>query len=214
MRSISGFAEIIERRHKASLNEEGRHYFDNIVKASQQMGELIDDLLKFSRLGRKAINLETVSLDEVFQTAIKTLSDPIKAAGARINIPVHMPAVQGDFTLVVHIFTNLRENAVKYHKPNVPPLNDIGVEVEDQSIVVSISDNGIGIEPAYHEKIFNIFQRLHSQADYPGTGIGLAAVKKALQIMGSEIRVESKPGKGSVFKVKMTTTVESEQVQQ
>ncbi len=214
LRSISGFAEIIERRHKASLNEEGRHYFDNIVKASQQMGELIDDLLKFSRLGRKAINLETVSLDEVFQTAIKTLSDPIKAAGARINIPVHMPAVQGDFTLVVHIFINLLENAVKYHKPNVPPLIDIGVEVEDQSIVVSISDNGIGIEPAYHEKIFNIFQRLHSQADYPGTGIGLAAVKKALQIMGSEIRVESKPGKGSVFKVKMTTTVESEQVQQ
>jgi len=203
LRSISGFAEIINRRHKASLNEEGQHYFDNIVKASRQMGELIDDLLKFSRLGRQSIKLEAVTLDDVFKTAVETLSDPIKKTGARINIPEQMPVIQGDVTLTTHIFINLLENAVKYHKPNEPPRIDVGFEVADQTVVASIADNGIGIEPEYHEKIFNIFQRLHSQADYPGTGIGLAAVRKAVKIMGGRIWVESEPGKGSVFKIKL-----------
>jgi len=205
LRSISGFAQIIDRRHKASLNEEGQHYFDNIIKASRQMGELIDDLLKFSRLGRKAVQLQAVPLDDVFKTALETLSDPIEKTGAQINIPERMPVIQGDLTLATHIFINLLENAIKYHKPDEPPRIDVRFEVEDQAVIVSIADNGIGIEPAYHEKIFNIFQRLHSQEDYPGTGIGLAAVKKAVQIMGGRVWVESEPGNGSVFKIKFLT---------
>lgn len=207
LRSISGFAEIIDRRHKASLNEEGRHYFDNIVKASRQMDVLIDDLLRFSRLGRKAIKSENVSLADAFKTAIETLAEPIKKTDARINLPADMPVIQGDITLATHILINLLENAVKYHKPDVPPLIDVGVEVEDLYVVVSIADNGIGIEKQYHEKIFNIFQRLHSQADYPGTGIGLAAVKKALQIMDGRIQVESELDKGSVFKIKLLKAI-------
>jgi len=205
LRSVSGFAQIIDRRHKGSLNEEGRHYFDNIVKASRQMGELIDDLLKFSRLGRKAIQSGNVPLDDVFKTAMETLSDPIEKTGARINIPERMPVIQGDLTLAIHIFINLLENAVKYHKPDEPPRIDVRFEVENQAVIVSIADNGIGIEPEYHEKIFNIFQRLHSQEDYPGTGIGLAAVKKAVQIMGGRVWVESEIGKRSVFKIKLLT---------
>ena len=204
LRSISGFAEIIERRHKDSLNEEGRHYFENIVKASRQMGELIDDLLKFSRLGRKAIKLQSVSLDDIFKSALETLADPIRQTGARVNIPEHMPVIQGDITLATHIFINLLENAVKYHKPNEPPLVEVGFEVKDQYVVVFIADSGIGIPPEYHEKIFNIFQRLHSQDEYPGTGIGLAAVKKAVQIMGGRIWVESAPGQGSIFKIEIS----------
>lgn len=202
LRSISGFAEIIDRRYKSSLNEEGQHYFDNIIKAGRQMGELIDDLLKFSRLGRNSIKIELVPLDDVLKPAIETLSDQIRMTGAQVNLPEQMPIIQGDLRLVIHIFINLFENAIKYHKPNNPPIVDIDVKVEDQHVVVSVADNGIGIAPEYHEKIFNIFQRLHSQAEYPGTGIGLAAVKKALQIMGGEVRVESEPGKGSVFRIK------------
>ena len=203
LRSISGFAEIIDRRHKNSLNEEGRHYFDNIVKASRQMGNLIDDLLKFSRLGRKAIKIGNVSLDDVFEAVIETLSDPIKKTAAQVNIPEKMPVIRGDITLATHIFINLLGNAVKYHKPNELPCVDVGFEVEDPYLVLSVADNGIGIEPEYHEKIFNMFQRLHSQTDYPGTGIGLAAVKKAVQIMDGRVWVESKPGEGSVFKIKV-----------
>ena len=118
-----------------------------------------------------------------------------------------MPVIQGDLTLTTHIFINLLENAIKYRKPNEPPLIDVGFEVKDQYVVVSVADNGIGIEPEYHEKIFNIFQRLHSQAEYPGTGIGLAAVKKAVQIMGGQVWVESEPGKGSVFKIKVLKAI-------
>jgi len=203
LRSISGFAQIIDRRHKGSLNEEGQHYFDNIIKASRQMGELIDDLLKFSRLGRKSIKPENVSLENVFETAIKTLSDQIKKTGGRVNLPKRIPDIQSDVTLATHIFINLLENALKYHQPDRPPIIDIGIEVENRYVVISVADNGIGIAPEHHEKIFNIFQRLHSQAEYPGTGIGLAAVKKAAQIMGGQVWVESEPGNGSVFKIKV-----------
>lgn len=210
LRSISGFAEIINRRHKESLNEEGRHYFDNIVKASRQMDILIDDLLRFSRLGRNAIKSENISLDEVIATAINTLADQINNTNARVNLPVKMPVIQGDMSLATHLFINVLENAVKYHKPGQSPIIDIGVEIENQYVLVSVADNGIGIEKEYHDKIFNIFQRLHSQADYPGTGIGLAAVKKALQIMGGKIRVDSEPGKGSIFKIKLLMAINRE----
>ena len=203
LRSISGFAEIIGRRHKSSLNEEGQHYFDNIIKASKQMGELIDDLLKFSRLGRKSINFVAVPLGDVLTIALKTLADQIESTGARINAPEQMPVIQGDLTLATHVFINILENALKYHKSKVLPVIDIDVKVDNDHAVVSVSDNGIGIEPEYHDKIFKIFQRLHSQSEYPGTGIGLAAVKKALQIMGGQVKVQSKPGKGSVFSIRL-----------
>ncbi|MBC8439492.1 MAG: transporter substrate-binding domain-containing protein [Deltaproteobacteria bacterium] len=203
LRSISGFAQIIERRHKSSLNEEGQHYFDNIIQAGRQMGELIDDLLKFSRLGRLSIKSENVSLNHVFKTAMETLSDQIEKTGARIHIPEEIPAVQGDLTLTTNIFINLLDNALKYHKADESPIIDMGFEVQDQYLLVWVKDNGIGIESEYHEKIFKIFQRLHSQAEYPGTGIGLAAVKKAVQMMGGQIQVDSEPGKGSIFKTKL-----------
>jgi signal transduction histidine kinase len=118
-----------------------------------------------------------------------------------------MPLIQGDLSLTTHLFINLLENAVKYHQPDETPLVDVRFEVESASVVVSIDDNGIGIAPEYHEKIFNIFQRLHSQADYPGTGIGLAAVKKAVQIMDGQVWVESEPGKGSIFKIKLLKAI-------
>ncbi len=176
-------------------------------KASKQMGELIDDLLKFSRLGRKSIIIGDVSLDDALKAAVETFSDQIERTGAQVNFPEQMPVIQGDLTLVIHVLINLLENALKYHKPAEPPVIDIGIEIEDQYAVVSISDNGIGIEPEYHEKIFKMFQRLHSQAEYPGTGIGLAAVKKAVQMMGGDVRVESESGKGSVFKIKLLSAM-------
>ena len=206
LRSVSGFAEIIGRRHKASLNEEGRHYFDNIVKAGKQMGDLIDDLLKFSRLGRKSIKVEPVALDDVLKVSLKILADQIAQTNARIHLPDQGCVIQGDLTLLTHVFINLLENAIKYRKPDLPPDIDIRVEDGDPYVVVSVSDNGIGIEPEYHEKIFKIFQRLHRQEDYPGTGIGLAAVKKAVQMIGGEVWVESARGVGSVFSVRISKT--------
>ena len=203
LRSVSGFAEIINRRHRVSLNEEGQHYIDNIIKASGQMGILIDDLLKFSRLGRKSIETARVSLDDVFAGALETLSDELEKVNALISIPKQMPIVKGDFTLVTHILINLLDNAIKYRKLNERLEIDIGFELDDGFVVVFVTDNGIGIAPEYHEKIFNIFQRLHTQEDYPGTGIGLAAVKKGMQILGGQVGVESELGKGSIFRIRI-----------
>ena len=201
LRSISGFAQIIDRRHKTSLNKEGQHYFDNIIKASKHMGDLIDDLLRFSRMGSKSIKSEPVALYDVLKSAIETLSDQIKTTSAQIVISEQMPLVQADFALLTHVFINLIENAIKYQKHDETPVVDIGIEADDQQIMVSVADNGIGIASEYHEKIFNIFQRLHNQSEYPGTGIGLSAVKKAVQMMGGQVWVESELDLGSIFKI-------------
>lgn len=203
LRSISGFSEIIDRRYKDSLNEEGQHYFDNIIKASRQMGELIDELLKFSRLGRTGIESTEVDLNDIFSAAKETLADFMKKTGASISIPEEMPLILGDFNLVLNVFVNLFDNALKYKREDLPASIDIGFEVHDQYVIISVADNGIGIEPQYYEKIFMMFQRLHSQPEYTGTGIGLAAVKKSVQLMGGQIWVESELNVGSVFKVKL-----------
>ena len=209
LRSVSGFAEIIARRHKSSLNDEGRHYFDNIVKASKQMETLIDDLLQFSRLGKKAIKSDTVHLVDVLEIALETLSEQIDKTAAQIRFPDHMPDIQGDETLMTHILINLLENALKYRKPDEPPVIRVEVEETHPYIALSIADNGIGIEKDYHVKIFNIFQRLHTVEEYSGTGIGLAAVKKSVQLMGGEVLVESEIGKGSVFMIKVLAALTS-----
>jgi light-regulated signal transduction histidine kinase (bacteriophytochrome) len=167
------------------------------------MDELIDDLLRFSRMGRKSFNPEPVALYDVLKSAVDTLSDQIRATSAQVVTPAQMPVVLGDLALSTHVFINLIENAIKYQKKNEAPIVDIGIEIEDQHVVISVADNGIGIAPEYHEKIFNIFQRLHNQSEYPGTGIGLAAVKKAVQMMSGQIWVESELGKGSIFKIEI-----------
>jgi PAS domain S-box-containing protein len=203
LRSISGFSQIIARRHRDSLNGEGRHYFDNIVKASERMGILIEDLLNFSRLGRKAIKLEEVRLETIFQSILETLQGQIDQENARIHLPGNMPAIFGDRTLITQVFLNLVENAIKYHRTDAHPAVEVGIRTEADYVEVTVADNGIGIAPEFHDKIFSIFQRLHREEDYAGTGIGLAVVKKAVQMMGGTVTVESAPGRGSAFRVKM-----------
>ncbi len=203
LRSISGFAQIIARRHKASLNEEGQHYFDNIIQASEQMNHVIDDLLGFSRLGRKSLRVERLKINEIIKQVIDTLQDQIQAKNAVIIYPDNMPHITGDATLVHQIFINLLDNAIKYTRPDTPPEIDISFKSQGPDLLLTFSDNGAGILPEFYEKIFRMFQRLHHQADHPGTGIGLAAVKKAVQMMGGDVSVESEPDKGSVFTVKL-----------
>ena len=111
--------------------------------------------------------------------------------------------VPGDPTLLRQIFTNLLNNALTYQQPEVAPIIRVTWRPEEDQIVLAVSDNGIGIDPAFHEKIFNVFQRLHSEDDYPGTGIGLAIVKKSVIMLGGQVWVESEPGRGSTFYLKM-----------
>ncbi|GAB4428945.1 MAG: hypothetical protein Fur0044_26730 [Anaerolineae bacterium] len=203
LRAVSGFAAILARRHRANLNDEGQHYLDNIVQAGEQMGRLIDDLLTYSRLGRSSVHRGPVALREIFTLLAEEFAGRVKEIGGRLEIADDLPVVMGDKTLLTQIFTNLLDNALTYRRADVPAQVTVTHQTEDKMVIVRVSDNGIGIAPEYQEKIFNIFQRLHSQEEYPGTGIGLATVKRSVEMLGGRLWVESKVGQGSAFFVKL-----------
>ena len=126
-----------------------------------------------------------------------------QASGGHLGIPDDLPVVVGDRSLLGQVFTNLIENGLTYHRPGEPPRVELECRVEGGEVVVCVRDEGIGIDPSHRDRVFAIFQRLHSDEEYPGTGVGLAIVKKAVRLLGGTIRVESEPGKGSVFCVRL-----------
>lgn len=201
LRAVSGFAEIIARRHRASLPPEGQRYFDNIVQASERMSQLIDALLTHSRLGHRAVRRDAVPLGDVLGPLAAAFAPRVQAAGGRLTIARDLPPVIGDRVLLEQVFSNLLDNALTYHQPGTPPEVDVSWAREEDCVIVSVRDRGIGIPSEHHEKIFSIFQRLHSDDAYPGTGVGLATVRKALDMLGGYARVESRPGEGAVFHV-------------
>lgn len=204
LRAISGFSQILARRHRGELSEDGRHFLDNVVEASAHMGRLIDDLLSYSRLGRKAVALRPVALGQVLHNISNTLQSRIAETRASLHIPDDLPAVTGDHTLLTQIFTNLIDNALTYRKPGVPARVSLQWrDAGDGQVVISVADNGIGIAPEHFEKIFNVFHRLHSQDEYPGTGIGLAVVQKSVGMLDGRAWLESTPGTGSTFHVQL-----------
>lgn len=203
LRAISGFAQIVARRHRSALNEEGQRYVDNIVLASRRMGELIDDLLTYSRLGRSAVGRGPIPLGEVLHVLVVDFSAQIQECQGILEVAADLPVVLGDRTMLHQIFTNLLQNALTYHNSDVPLHVAVTWQTVDDAVLICVSDNGIGIAPEYHEKIFNIFQRLHSDDEYPGTGIGLATVKKCAALLDGQVWVESEPGDGSRFFVKL-----------
>jgi signal transduction histidine kinase len=199
LRAINGFSEIIASRHRSSLNEEGQHYFDNIVQASKRMGNLIDDLLTYSRLGREGVRAIPVSLNNLMADLINNLQARLNEMNGKIEVAPDLPTINSDPTLLRQIFTNLLENAITYHKPDLPPTVKVSWSNEGNQITIQVSDNGIGIPVEYHQKIFNMFQRLHSEDEYPGTGIGLANVTKSIKLLDGSVKVESEVGTGSNF---------------
>jgi PAS domain S-box-containing protein len=203
LRAISGFAAIVARRHRADLNDEGRHYVDNIVQASERMGQLIDDLLTYSRLGRAGLRREPVSIGEALAPIVSDLETRLQQIGGTLLLEGQLPTVLGDKTLVQQIFSNLIENAMTYRREGVPLRITVSAQSDDQTATIRVADNGIGILAVYNEKIFNIFQRLHSDDEYPGTGIGLATVKKSVELLGGSVWLESQVGEGSTFFVKL-----------
>ncbi len=202
LRAIYGFSQILSSRHRPSLNEEGRQYMDYIVEASIRMEHLINDLLNYSRLGRKTLELHPVSLNDVLNNIHQDFKQQLTQTGGQLIISPDLPRISGDESLLNQVFTNLIGNAITYRRENIPLVIDITSENLSLFPVVKITDNGIGIPKEHWEKIFNVFQRLHTEDRYPGTGIGLATVKKAISLLGGRIWVESVIGEGSTFFIK------------
>ncbi|MDP4291954.1 MAG: PAS domain S-box protein [Bacteroidota bacterium] len=199
LRAIYGFSQILASRHRNALNEEGRQYMDYIVEASIRMEKLIEDLLNYSRLGRKSIEKRPIALNDIIDTIYPDFKQKLDEISASFNVDKELPVVLGDESLLQQIFSNLIGNAITYRRKDVPLVFSIHSEPAAKGYLLKVSDNGIGIEPEYWEKIFNIFHRLHSEEEYPGTGIGLATVRKALSILNGTIRVESVVGEGTTF---------------
>lgn len=198
LRMISSYMQLLERRYKDQLDESAKEFIEYAVDGANRMQRLINDLLKYSRVGTRGGEFEPTDLSAVFEAALANLRIAIQESGAEV-MAEPLPSVLGDQTQLLQLFQNLIGNAMKFRRERVTPRVRVGAERRDGEWLLSVSDNGIGIEPADAERIFLIFQRLHGREQYEGTGIGLAVCKRIVERHGGSIWVESEPGEGSVF---------------
>jgi light-regulated signal transduction histidine kinase (bacteriophytochrome) len=169
-----------------------------VLDGTSRMQALINDLLQFSRVNRKGNPFKEVDLNEVLKIAITHLTARIEENRARVIVD-KMPRLKGDNFQLIRLFQNLIDNAIKFKRTETEPEIKISVEERGNEFVFSVADNGIGIEDKFYNRIFVIFQRLHTRDEYEGTGIGLAVCKKIVERHGGEIWVKSEEGKGSTF---------------
>ncbi len=198
LRTISGFTELIAEMHQGKLGNETDEYIDFILQATSRMRKLIQDLLLFSRVSTAKEYITETDLNEVVITALKNLQSAVEEKQAVITYDV-LPHVFANQTMILQVFQNLLSNAMKYSKEDDLPRIHIHVEDFDNAWKFCIEDNGIGIEKAYFDRIFIIFQRLHTKEEYSGTGIGLAICKKIIERYGGKIWLESALNVGSRF---------------
>jgi signal transduction histidine kinase len=205
LRAMEGFASALLEDYAERLDSAGQDYARRVVSAAQHMDTLIQDLLAYSRLSRSALKPSAVSLDGVLGEVMHQFSPDIQQTGAQIRVERPLPEVMGDHATLVQVFSNLLSNAIKFVEPGVKPRIKIWAEEKNGRIRLWVEDTGIGIAPEYYDRIFGIFERLQGVETYPGTGVGLAIVKKGLERMGGQAGVESMPGKGSRFWVELRT---------
>lgn len=202
LRAISGYASMLAQRPEA-MDECAREIVEKITRAAQQMEGLIRDLLNYARTGQREMSAQRVSLEPFLQEIENTFQARIKECGAQFEIVRPLAPLLGDPMLIKQILTNLVDNALTYRRREGRPRVSVASTVVGDRAVLSVSDNGIGIAPEYHDKIFQVFQRLHADSEYAGTGVGLAIVAKAARAMNGSVRVSSKPGEGSTFLVSL-----------
>jgi signal transduction histidine kinase len=199
LRAIKGFSAIVLEEYAGHLEPEGQSLLQRITQSADQMHHLLNDLLEYSKVAAAELNLEKVSLQEAVRDALALLEADIRAKGATVTLEGSLPQVIGHPATVVLLIDNLISNALKFVPPGVQPQIRIWAATTGPRVRLSVQDNGIGIEPRDLCKVFEVFQRLHPKGAYPGTGLGLALVRKGAQRMGGGVGVESQPAKGSRF---------------
>jgi len=199
LRGVEGYSRLLQEDYARKLDEEGRLFIGNIRAGIARMNELIDDLLAYSRMERRHLDASPLDLNRLLDKVLAERAADIAARGVRIDVDLPPLTVRSDAEGLAVVLRNLLENAIKFSSQSPQPHIEIGTRQDEASVILWIKDNGIGFDMKYHDRIFEIFQRLHRLEDYPGTGIGLALVKKAMQRMGGNVWAESARGTGATF---------------
>lgn len=197
LRAINGFAHLLAEQAAATLDDEGRDMLARIQRGATRMGQLIDDILHFSRMARVDMARSEIRLDSLARTVAAELAEQYPAARVTIGPLGH---ASGDLAMLRQVFVNLIGNALKFSSHAAQPTVDIYVEDIDGEPAICIRDNGIGFDPAYAERLFGVFQRMHGVDEFPGTGVGLAIVKRIVERHGGRVSVVAAPGRGATFR--------------
>jgi signal transduction histidine kinase len=198
LRTVASYAELLGRRYEGRLDDKADRYIGFMVDGCQRMQDLINDLLQFSRVGSRTGELEVLDIDVALDRALRNLGAAVEASGATITRG-DLPHAELDVGQMALVFQNLIGNAIKFGGDS-PPKIEIGARRVDQEHEITVRDHGIGIDPQYRERIFTIFQRLHTRSEYPGTGIGLAICKKVVERHGGRIWLDEGSEGGAVFR--------------
>lgn len=213
LRKIQAFGDRLSTTNASTLSADGQDYLKRMLNAAGRMQTLINDLLSFSRITTKAQPFSKVDLAQIARDVLGDLETAIERAGATVSLDP-LPTVEADPIQMRQLLQNLIGNALKFHKPGVAPIVRIGAEIpsDNQTCEIHVADNGIGFDEKYLDRIFNVFQRLHSRAAYEGTGIGLAVCRKIAERHGGSITARSKTGGGATFIV--TLPMQHEKVEE
>ena len=199
LRMVTSYTQLLAKRYKGRLDSDADEFIGFAVDGAGRMQRLIEDLLTYSRVETRGADLLDVSSEEALQLALINLSVSIDECGAVVTHDP-LPRVLADETQLVQLFQNLVGNAIKYRRPGVPRVQISAIKDRNDCWSFAVTDNGLGIEPQYFDRIFGMFQRLNKREEYDGTGIGLAVCKKIVERHGGSISVESRPGQGSTFR--------------
>ena len=194
------YAHLLARRYKGRFDGDADDFIGFIVESSVRMKSLIQDLLRYSLIDRSDPPAAPADTEICLQTAVTELSATIKTTGARIEMPARAPHLPGDAHQITELFRCVLGNALEYRSPHRSPVIRIDIHSVGSFWEFAVSDNGIGIESQYFDRIFLVFERLHTQRTHPGTGVGLAIAKKIVERHGGHISVSSETGEGSTFR--------------
>ncbi|TET54097.1 MAG: hypothetical protein E3J64_02455, partial [Anaerolineales bacterium] len=192
------YLQLLERRNKGQLDADADEFNNFAVDGASRMQTLINDLLTYSRVGTRSKPFESTDLGKVLELVLLNLRVAIEESGAKITHD-RMPTLSVDPTQMTQLLQNLIGNAIKFRQQGTSAEAHVGAEHKNSSWILSVRDNGIGIAPDHFERIFMVFQRLHTRDEYEGTGIGLAVCRKIVELHGGRIWVESEPDQGSTF---------------
>ena len=198
LRHMSGFSRILQEEFAAKLPEEAQHYIERIRTAATHMSALVDDMLRLSYIGRQALQQKPMDLGVLVEEVRADVMQEVE--GREIDWKISaLPEVQADAVLLRQVLLNLVSNALKFTRQRQRAVIEIGSQEEDGQTVIFVRDNGAGFDPRYADKLFGVFQRLHRQDEFEGTGIGLAIVQRIIHKHGGRVWADSKPGRGATF---------------